>query len=67
MKKIETSQLEMTNGGGPILCGVAVVGFGIAAASLFTTGVGAPLGAVLLASQGYVAATIGLAGCFYDF
>jgi len=35
--------------------------------SEIATGVGAPLGAVLLASQGYVAATIGLAGCFYDF
>jgi len=51
MKKIETAQLEMTNGGGPFLCGLAVVGFGIAAASLFTTGVAIPFQIVPVISE----------------
>jgi hypothetical protein len=44
-----------------------IVVFGLALGGLFITGVGSPIAEQLIADQGNVAATIGLAGCFYDF
>lgn len=64
MKKMNLVQMENLQGGSngsKVMCGFAVAGFGVAAAALFTTGVGAP---VALSAAGYIIATPSLAGCF---
>lgn len=66
MKTLNLNQMEMIEGGKRsaaswVMCGLAVGGFGVAAAALFSTGVGAP---VALSAAGYILATPSLAGCF---
>lgn len=66
MKKLNVEQMENLQGGGDkagdyVMCGLAIAGFGIATAALFSTGVGAP---VALSAAGYIIATPSLAGCF---
>ncbi|MGW8122727.1 hypothetical protein ACV07N_08700 [Roseivirga echinicomitans] len=69
MKSLSLEKMEKVEGGSvasKLFCGVSILGFGVATAALFTTGVGAPLGAALLASQGYVLAGLSLGSCFID-
>ncbi|MFD0931866.1 hypothetical protein ACFQ0R_04555 [Psychroflexus salinarum] len=64
MKNLELTQMENVNGGldgGDIMCGFAIASFGVSAAALFSTGVGAP---VAYAAIGYALATPALTGCF---
>jgi hypothetical protein len=66
MKKLELAQMETAKGGSypykGLFCGMAVVAFGFAAASLVLASGGTA--AVLLAGLGYSVATPGLATCF---
>ncbi|MGF7215394.1 hypothetical protein GGR92_001534 [Spirosoma lacussanchae] len=64
MKRLSDIDMATIEGSGKVGCAVAVAGFALGVAGLAMTGVGAPLAATLVASQGYVAGTVGLMSCF---
>ena len=69
MKSLSLEKMGDVQGGSvgtKLFCGLALLSFAGATAGLFITGVGAPLGAALLASQGYVLAGVSLGSCFID-
>ncbi len=67
MRELSIEKMEEIRGEGKVLCGLAIVGFGLATAAMFTTPVTASLGVALITSQSYVVAGVALSGCFADF